>query len=553
MNRRLMLCVVGFAVLCVAVVMFLQPFMSEQDFMRYVTFQSVVRIGEDGSLTSPPMDEYGRAAGMEDGAVYRFCAVVEDIPEYGYLVLKTSGVEFTVRIDGETVLQSTGPVRPPVEAVSVGQVHISLPSAAEHCDLEIDCRVLDPENAWYPPLARYTSESRADRSTMAYANLYGIPTGAFMLAFVCLCGLFLLGLAQNKPDYTLLVLALAAGLLGVCRISAGCGYHFLPRPLYHFLLWPGFNLLPPALLLAWLLLGRRRGTWRQFGWSALVTCAAVLCVYLVSLIRGRYNIAGYIKDVVAGLFYGRYSELVYWLTVFLVFDSAVIAIYGVLRDFARMETTAQALALKSELTLENYRAMEEKLRQTAALRHEWKNQVAALHLLQEKGDLDGLGRQLKRLDSQLDKLSPRQYSQHLAINIILQSAAARAETLDITFRAAAPVPAGLGIREDDLCSLLLNLLDNALEAASKIPSPGVREVECTIKVKQGYLAVKCENTYAGPLPVDENGRLRSAKADYDSHGLGLLQMNSIAKKYGSVLDVSYTGSRFTVQAALKIR
>lgn len=96
------------------------------------------------------------------------------------------------------------------------------------------------------------------------------------------------------------------------------------------------------------------------------------------------------------------------------------------------------------------------------------------------------------------------------------------------FHAAAPVPPELSIDTGNLCSLLLNMLDNALEAASQIPVPGKREVACAIKVRQGHLAVRCENTYAGFLSVDERGKLQPTKTDGDSHGFGLAQMKAIA-------------------------
>lgn len=213
----------------------------------------------------------------------------------------------------------------------------------------------------------------------------------------------------------------------------------------------------------------------------------------------------------------------------------------------------QALRMNHRLIQESYQAAEEKLHQNTAMRHEWKNQVAALHLFQQQGDLEGLGRYLEELDGRLDNLAPRQYTGHFAINTILQNAAARAEALGVDFRAAAPVPPELDIDTGDLCGLLLNMLDNALEAASQVSAPGAGEVECVIKVRQGYLAVRCENTYDAPLSLDGAGQLLTTKADGDGHGFGIAKMRAVAEKYGSVLDVSFTDGRFTVQTALKIR
>lgn len=221
------------------------------------------------------------------------------------------------------------------------------------------------------------------------------------------------------------------------------------------------------------------------------------------------------------------------------------------RDALERRRVEQTLRLRDGMARESYEQALESINRTASMRHEWKNQIAALHLLWQQGDTEGLGERLRELDDRLDKLAPRRYSEHFAINAILQNAAARAETLGIAFRAEAPVPAELGISDGDLTSLLLNLLDNALEGAARVPDADKREVECVIKVRQSHLAISCENTYAGALRVDESGQLLSTK-DGDGHGFGLVQMRGIAEKYGSVFDVSYTDDRFTVRTALKL-
>ena len=107
----------------------------------------------------------------------------------------------------------------------------------------------------------------------------------------------------------------------------------------------------------------------------------------------------------------------------------------------------------------------------------------------------------------------------------------------------------LQIREDDLCSLLFNMLDNALEAAAQTEQG---EILCSMQIRRQYLAIRCENTYSGTLRTDENGELLTTKDDASDHGFGLMKMRAIAKKYGSILDISYDENRFTVMTALKL-
>ncbi len=227
---------------------------------------------------------------------------------------------------------------------------------------------------------------------------------------------------------------------------------------------------------------------------------------------------------------------------------AVATISGSIFSLKRREL---ALGLNNKMAQESYAAAQDAIKQTSAMRHDWKNQITALHLLWEQGSYEELGNSLKSLDKQLDRLTYKQYSNNFTVNTILQNTGAKAAELGITFHAYAPVDKTISIDENDLCSLLFNIFDNALEASSKMPE-GKREISCVIKTAQGYLAIKCENTYTGQLATDPHGKLKTTNSDTSLHGFGLVQMRTIAEKYNGMLSVRHGSGMFTVEAALKL-
>ena len=231
---------------------------------------------------------------------------------------------------------------------------------------------------------------------------------------------------------------------------------------------------------------------------------------------------------------------------------AVQTVVGLLRGVLLRQRQAQALEARSRMVQANYEQTLETLAQTAAFRHEWKNHVAVLDVLLRKGDLTGMTAYLARLDGQLDRLSPHSYTANFTVNTVLQRYAALAEEQGVRFSVSAPLPEALGLDEGDLCRFLFNLLDNALEAAAKTPPDRPREIRCTLQVRQGYLAISCENTYGGTLSTDEHGQLLSTKSEPGGHGFGLVQMRAIAEKYGSALSVSHDAERFRVMTALRL-
>ena len=73
-----------------------------------------------------------------------------------------------------------------------------------------------------------------------------------------------------------------------------------------------------------------------------------------------------------------------------------------------------------------------------------------------------------------------------------------------------------------------------------------------MQIRQGYLAIRCENTFDGIAVLDEAQNLLTSKPASADHGYGLMQMRTIAEKYGSTLSVSCDAERFTVMTALKL-
>ena len=98
----------------------------------------------------------------------------------------------------------------------------------------------------------------------------------------------------------------------------------------------------------------------------------------------------------------------------------------------------------------------------------------------------------------------------------------------------------------------MNMLDNAVEGASLAQGEGERYIRFHVKAAGGFMAVLCENTFDGRVDTDARGAPRTRKSGAEPHGFGLTQMRAVAEKYGSILDVSWTDTLFTVQTALKL-
>ena len=279
------------------------------------------------------------------------------------MLFETSGLEIFLTLNGNEIWNSH--LSSPLENADLAQASIPL------------------------PLIRFLPTALETIQDTAFANRLAFPAGAAALSFVLVFGLFLLGLLQKKPDFSLL--PLLAALLGLIsfRLIQEQGYYFLPEPVSHLLGHPRIGLFILAALLLYLAMNRRRRFWMYFGTAAAASAFVFGLCFLVSLLLG-----------------GRFANItVYWLTLWLAFTAAVISAFGMAVTFIDQQTQAHSLRLKNKRISENYRFLEEKMTETAALRHEFRHQLTAMDCLCQKDDMEGAA-----------KVFP-EHSRHLHIQI----------------------------------------------------------------------------------------------------------------------------------------
>ena len=278
----------------------------------------------------------------------------------------------------------------------------------------------------------------------------------------------------------------------------------------------------------------------------LFLCAAVSFVldgYLIRFLR---------ENMAALLGAGYWNGLLYWLNLWLAAVCALLSLRRLLAAMADDKARSAAPSLKNEMMAENYRIMEGKLRADAVLRHEFAHQLAALDALYAAADWPRLGAFLEQWKQKSRQTAPRRFADHPVLNMLLQNAAAQAAESGIYFDASVTAPARLPLPETELCSFLMNLLENALEGARRCAPGAARFIRLRIAVRGGYLSLLCENGFDGRTLTDRRGRLRTTKSDAASHGLGLAVMEQIAAQYGGRLEIHYTDEVFTIRTALRL-
>ena len=124
-----------------------------------------------------------------------------------------------------------------------------------------------------------------------------------------------------------------------------------------------------------------------------------------------------------------------------------------------------------------------------------------------------------------------------------------AQKKEIDFSVDICVPMMMPFKGADLCLILGNLLENAIEATQKVH--GKRYIKIRMKYDKDNLLLFMTNNYEGHLLKSKNGKLKSTKLDTVNHGIGLPSIYRVVAKYhGTVVIEDSVPHQFKIRLLL---
>ena len=110
------------------------------------------------------------------------------------------------------------------------------------------------------------------------------------------------------------------------------------------------------------------------------------------------------------------------------------------------------------------------------------------------------------------------------------------------------IPDVLPYKSSDLCIVLGNLLDNAMEATEKLENE--KDIFVSLLYQKEKLLIKIRNPYTGDLKKDRAGNYISEKKDRENHGIGLKSVRKVVEKYEGVMEIHTEDQIFEVTIIL---
>jgi sensor histidine kinase regulating citrate/malate metabolism len=206
-------------------------------------------------------------------------------------------------------------------------------------------------------------------------------------------------------------------------------------------------------------------------------------------------------------------------------------------------------AFQADLIDKHYAEVENMYRQVRGWRHDYKNHIQTLKAYMSVCEYDKANAYLDRLDEDLTSVDTIMKTGSIIIDAILNSKISLAKSKTIDVNAKAAVPENLTISEIDLCVVIGNLLDNAIEACERI-SDGEKFIRIFIGIKNTQLYIYIANTAPNGKLAKINGRFATRKSGY--HGFGLVRMDKIIEKHRGFIKRSSEDGAFTTEILLPI-
>ena len=181
-------------------------------------------------------------------------------------------------------------------------------------------------------------------------------------------------------------------------------------------------------------------------------------------------------------------------------------------------------------------------------RHDYHNHIQVLKAQLDSGNVEEAGRYLDELEQDLDQVDTIVKSGNMMVDAILNSKLTLAKQKEVALNCKAKVPKRLGIEDVDLCVILGNLLDNAVEACERIPKERrFLRIYLTVNGNQLYLSI--QNSAREELNFNEQNYITSKRGN---HGLGMKRVKAVVDKYEGYLRLANESGIFAAEATIPL-
>ena len=229
--------------------------------------------------------------------------------------------------------------------------------------------------------------------------------------------------------------------------------------------------------------------------------------------------------------------------VLIVLNMVVFHLINEILENSQRIREADILKQQSIGQLELYNSLRKNYDIQRKRTHEYKNQIMCIDSLLKKKKYDKLEEYINsifnRLDGQLDMVD----TNNEVVNAIINAKYYEALQNDVLFILKINDLSHIKVSDEDIVTILSNLLDNAIEAAGQCEIDK-RTVGIRLLYEDDVLSIAVSNSYKTEPEIMEDGYMRTIKDDKEQHGLGIRNVVATLEKYNAEYIIDYKNGEF---------
>lgn len=215
-------------------------------------------------------------------------------------------------------------------------------------------------------------------------------------------------------------------------------------------------------------------------------------------------------------------------------------------------SAVELLSKQIEDQVEYYKKINKVYDEFRSFRHDFKNHIICLRALVAANEIDKAVAYMDDIE-EMSSVKKKEYNTgNIIIDALLSDKSDKAIKADSKLEFNGYVPT-IGITSADLCIVMANAIDNAIEACAKDESSDIKIIKVDSNFKQGYFFFKISNPIFEEVCIDSKNKLVTSKKDNERHGFGVANIIHTVEKYDGNAEISTDNNIFTLDIQMQLK
>lgn len=234
----------------------------------------------------------------------------------------------------------------------------------------------------------------------------------------------------------------------------------------------------------------------------------------------------------------------YLMILCLVYALRIADLYN---DFAVSSTRLALARSQIEMQKDYFDTLSGQINEIRGIKHDLRHFISVIKRLAEEGRTGDVIRFLSEYAEQTETAPLPVFCENIVANSILGYYYLKSKKANIPFHCICSIQRQLNVSDSDLCIVLGNALENAIEACEKLSNSNARCISVEVRNTNGQLLIKVENSYNGCLKMKGNSFLSTKSGEF--HGIGIQNIKKVVESYNGFVKMGNDEKIFTLMAA----